>query len=106
MSLPQPLLNLLGPLPLTGLQPRQQFRARRALHLGHGPTTVLALEQSRYAASFKGAHPVEKPPLTHAQLLGYLRTGKLPAGSQSRGQQPLLTLHLLTGPQRNRHVRR
>jgi hypothetical protein len=99
MPLAQPVLNLLGPLPPTRLQPGQQFLAGIAFDLRHGTATVLSLQQSGQTTGLECVHPVEKSTTTDVQLLGNLRRSHLSAGGQSRGEQALLAFHIRANPQ-------
>ena len=76
VPLAQPVLNLLGSLPPAGLQPGLQFFEGVALHLWHGPATVLTLQQSGQPAGLECAHPIKKTAAANAQLLGNLRGGQ------------------------------
>jgi hypothetical protein len=64
---------------------------------------MLTLQQSGQPARLERVHPVEKTAAADAQLLGNLRGGQLPAGSQARSQQALLTFDILASPQLNGH---
>jgi hypothetical protein len=99
MPLAQPVLNLLGPLPPTRLQPGQQFLAGIAFDLRHGTATVLSLQQSGQTTGLERVHPVEKSTTTDVQLLGNLRRSHLSAGGQSCGEQALLAFHIRANPQ-------
>src|ERR1035437_7291400 len=103
VTIPQPVLDFLGPLPLARLQSGQQFGQDGALHLGRGPATVLTLQQSGHTAGLERIHPVEETAAADAQLLGNLRRRHLATGGQTRGKQPLLAFHIPASSQLDRH---
>jgi hypothetical protein len=58
-----------------------------------------ALEQPGHPAALKGLHPIKEAPATQAQRRGNLGRRQLPTGGQAGGQQALLALGVLAGPQ-------
>ena len=103
MPLPQPGLNLLGPLPPSGLQSGLQLRQDRAVNLRRLPAAMSAFQQARHAARLERIDPVEELPPADADLLGNLRGGQLAAGRQAHGEQSLVGSNLFALCQCRRH---
>ena len=87
MALPQPLLNLFGPLPPPGLETGLQFAEHRSVNLGWLAAAMITLQQPRHSTRLERINPVEELSSADTDLFGNLRRRKLAAGRQPHGQQ-------------------